>query len=252
MKILIIENEGPAANKLQHLLKKIDENIEIVGVTETVEGSVNWLQTMPTPDLILMDIQLDDGISFEIFDTIKVDTPVIFATAYNEYVLQAFKVNSVDYLLKPIEEMALRDALNKFKKVHYKFNEDIIRNLFNDLNKQYKNRFLIKIGTHYRSIAINEVSCFYILERAVFLRTFEGREYSMDHSLDQIQKMIDPDKFFRINRHFIIYIDVITDIVSYSTSRLQLKLDQKNNPVNKDLLVVSREKVREFKKWIDR
>ncbi len=252
MKILIIENEKPAAIKLQYLLEKIDKNISIVGITETVEESINWLLSMPTPDLILIDIQLDDGISFEIFDTIKVNIPVIFTTAYNEFVLQAFKLNSVDYLLKPIEENALYNAINKFKTVHYNFNGESLRLLSQSLNKQYKTRFLIKIGSHFKSIPITEVCCFYFIERSLFVRTFDARAYDIDYSLDQIQKIINPENYFRINRNFIVCINAITDIVSYSSSRLQLKLDQKMNPISKNLLVVSREKVNKFKKWVDR
>ena len=147
MNVLIIENEKPAADKLKRLLQKIDENIAIVGIIETVEGTVNWLQNNPSPDLILIDIQLDDGICFEVFETIQVDTPVIFTTAYNEYALRAFKVNSIDYLLKPIEEIPLRNAINKFKSLHYNntVRNDLLKRLFKELNIGYKNRFLIKI-----------------------------------------------------------------------------------------------------------
>jgi len=252
MNILIIENEKPAADKLRGLLQKIDENIAIVGVIETVEGTVNWLQHNRSPDLILIDIQLDDGLCFEIFETIKVDTPVIFTTAYDEYVLRAFKVNSVDYLLKPIEEDTLRKALDKFKTLHFKLSGDILKQLFGEINKQYKNRFLIKIGLHYRSIQVNEICCFYILERATFIRTFSGKEYPIDNSLDNLQKIVDPDKFFRINRNCLVYINAISDILSYSSSRLQLRLNEKIRSINEDYLVVSRDKVTEFKKWIDK
>ncbi len=252
MKVLIIENEKPASDKLQSLLNQIDPNIDIVGITESVEESVNWLQSMPSPDLILMDIQLDDGTCFEIFDTIKVDIPVIFTTAFNEFVLRAFKVNSIDYLLKPIEARLLQDALTKFRRVYYKSNENLLRNLFDGFSKQYKNRFLIKIGTHFKSITTKEITCFYIMDRAVFLKTIEGKEYAIDYSLDQIEKIIDPDKFFRLNRHFIAFIDAIADINSYSSSRLQIKMNQNKNVLDKNYMVVSREKVREFKKWIDK
>jgi len=251
MNILIVENERPAADKLQGILARIDEDIEVVGITETVEQSVNWLQDMARPDLILMDIQLDDGTCFEIFDTIRVDVPVIFTTAYNDYVLQAFKVNSVDYILKPIVENELLDALNKFKTVHCKLNEETIRDLFKELHKQYKTRFLIKIGSRYKSVSINEICCFHIVERAVFVNTYDGKEYAIDYSLDHIQKIIDPNKYFRLNRNCIVCIDAITDIVSFSSSRLQLKLHTKN-AIDKSSLVVSRDKVRVFKKWIDR
>lgn len=252
MNILIVENEKPAADKLRHLLRKIDVNISIVAVIETVEGTVNWLQNNPSPDLILIDIQLDDGLCFEIFETMRVDTPIIFTTAYDEYVLRAFKVNSIDYLLKPIEEDALRKALDKYKTLHYNLSAEILKQLLSDTDKQYKNRFLIRIGSHYKSVQVNEICCFYILERSTFIRTFSGKEYPVDYSLDQLQKTVDPEKFFRINRNCLVYINAIGDIIGYSSSRLQLKLNEKIPPVNEDYLVVSRDKVSDFKKWMDR
>jgi DNA-binding LytR/AlgR family response regulator len=252
MDILIIENEIPAAEKLVRLLHKIDANNTIVDILDTVEGSVNWLQNNPSPDLILLDIQLDDGICFEIFETIKVTVPIIFTTAFDDYVLRAFKVNSVDYLLKPIEEEALHQALNKFKAFHLKQPDDLFKQLFFELNRQYKNRFLIKVGVHYKSIPVNEIGCFYILERAVFARTLSGKDYPVDHSLDYLQKIIDPEKFFRINRNCIIGIHCISDILSYSSSRLQLRINEKIHNTDDGFLVVSREKVGEFKKWIDK
>jgi DNA-binding LytR/AlgR family response regulator len=252
MNILIVENEKPAADKLGRLLQKIDVNISIAGIIETVEGTVNWFQNNPSPDLILLDIQLDDGLCFEIFETIKISTPVIFTTAYDEYVLRAFKVNSIDYLLKPIEEEPLRKALDKFKSLRYNLSADILKQLFSDTDKQYKNRFLIKIGSRYRSIQLNEICCFYILERSTFIRTFSGKEYSVDYSLDQLQKTVDPYKFFRINRNCLVYINAISDILSYSSSRLQLRLNEKIQSIDDDYLVVSRDKVSDFKKWMDR
>jgi DNA-binding LytR/AlgR family response regulator len=251
MKILIVEDEKPASDKLVYLLLKIDNALEVVGIIETVEGTINYLQNNPSPDLILMDIQLDDGVCFEIFETIKVNIPVIFTTAYNEYALQAFKVNSVDYLLKPIEEGLLQQAIDKFKTIHFNNYKNIgtVTKLFNEYNKQFKTRFLIKVGSHYKSILVNDICSFYILERSTFLNTFSGQNYAVDDSLENLQKILNPDKFFRINRNYLINIDSITDIISYSSSRLILKL--KNNSNNPEL-VVSREKVSEFKRWIDK
>ena len=232
-------------------LKNLQERIVLLSIIETVEGSVNYLQNNPLPDLILMDVQLDDGVCFEIFETIKVNTPVIFTTAYNEYALQAFKVNSVDYLLKPIEEGLLQQAIDKFKTIHFKDNQNInaVTQLLTEYRKQFKTRFLVKIGSHYKSILLNDISNFYIFERATFIYSFSGHNYAIDDSLDNLQKMLDPDKFFRINRNYLINIDAITDIVSYSSSRLVVKLN--NNPTNEDL-IISREKVSEFKQWIDK
>jgi len=250
MKILIIENEKPAADKLSRLLKNIDKNIEIIGISETVEDSVNILQSVSKPDLILMDIQLDDGLCFEIFETIKVNIPIIFTTAFNNYMLEAFKVNSVDYLLKPIKEDELCFAIEKFKSIHYSsYKEEIFHQLLREINKEYKNRFLIKVGDHYKSITEKEIACFYILEKAVFINTNDDKNYSIDYSLDYLQNIINPAVFFRINRNCIINIDQIADILSYSSSRLKVKL--KNSKSLYDL-IVSKEKVKGFKKWIDK
>lgn len=251
MNILVIENEKPAADKLVRLLMKIDHKINVLGVIETVEDAINRLGETPLPDLILMDIQLDDGICFEIFDTIKVDIPVIFTTAYDEYTLRAFKVNSIDYLLKPVGEDLLRSALEKFLKLHGDndpFKRDFKQLMF-EFRNQYKSRFLIKIGDKYRSVPVSEISHFHISDRNVFLSDQLGKDYGIDYSLEQLQTMLDSRKFIRINRECIVNIDSITLMHSYSSSRLQLTL--KNFEKN-ELFVVSREKVAEFKKWIDR
>jgi DNA-binding LytR/AlgR family response regulator len=252
MNVLIVENEKPASEKLQRLLKQTDESVAIAGVTETVEATVNWLLGNPAPDLIFMDIQLDDGICFELFDTIKVETPVIFTTAYNEYALQAFRVNSVDYLLKPIEEEALIQAMDKYRNYHSNIHGESLKQLLSELNRQFRNRFLIKIGSHFRSVQVKDVCFFYIVERAAFLRTLSGKEYPMEASLDYIQKSLDPEKFFRINRNCLLNIDAISDIISYSSSRLQIKLIDKITSPDESYLVVSREKVSLFKRWIDK
>ena len=252
MNILVIENERPAAEKMVKMLKKADRSINVLGIIETVEEAINRLQVKPDPDLIMMDIQLDDGLCFEIFETISVDIPVIFTTAYDEYTLRAFKVNSVDYLLKPVDENALLSALGKFKKLHYDekdpFKKDF-RQLINEFRNQYKSRFLIKFGEKFRSVITSEISHFHINERNLFLTDYNGKDYGIDYSLEQLQDMLDPRKFFRINRECIVSIDSIALMYSYSSSRLQLTL---KNQQQSDLFVVSRDKVTEFKKWVDR
>lgn len=251
MKVLIIENEKPAAEKISRLLKKIDKNIIIVSVIETVEGTINWIQENPEPDLILMDIQLDDGLCFEIFETIHLEIPVIFTTAYDDYTLKAFKVNSVDYLLKPVEEAPLSIAINKFKNVY--FNKSYRAFDYQQLNSGfaagYKSRFLVKAGIRYKSILVSQISHFHICERNVFLKTFQGIDYGIDYSLEKLQGIIDPDIFFRINRNCIVSIHVITEMLSYSSSRLELVI---KNEDRTELFVVSRDKVSEFKRWIDK
>jgi DNA-binding LytR/AlgR family response regulator len=251
MNVLVIENEHPAADKIVRLLKKIDKSIAVIDVIETVEEAINRLQEKPQPDLILMDIQLDDGLCFEIFDTISVDIPVIFTTAYDEYTLKAFKVNSIDYLLKPIDEESLRSAINKYKKLNADkdpFRRDF-RQLLHDFRNQYKSRFLIKIGDKFRSVPSGEISHFHINERSVFINDYQGKDYGIDYSLEQLQDMLDPRKFFRINRECIVNIDSITLMYSYSSNRLQLTLKNKEKS---DLFIVSRDKVTDFKRWVDR
>jgi DNA-binding LytR/AlgR family response regulator len=251
MKVLIVENERPAAERVIRLLNSIDSNITVPAVTETVESTVNWLRTNDEPELILMDIMLDDGLCFEIFETVKVDIPVIFITAFDDYTLKAFKVNSVDYLLKPVEESSMRAALQKFRRYHSIADRDkyMFENLLKEFTPVHKTRFLVKAGTRYRSIPVTEIKFFHIAERNVFLRDSTGKDYGLDYSLDKVQKLLKPDKFFRINRDCIINIESASVIQSYSSSRLQITVaNEKEN----DLFVVSREKVSEFKRWIDR
>lgn len=249
MKILIIEDEKPAAQKLERLLVEIDSSIEIVNVIESVEETINWLEQHSSPDLIMMDIQLSDGLCFEIFENIEIKTPVIFTTAYDEYALQAFKVNSVDYLLKPVDPYALSKALHKFKTVHSRNDLSAVEKLIHQFQPKTKERFLIKIGEHFRSVQTSEIRCFYILERCTFIYTYKDKSYPIDYSLDQIEKLVDPAKFFRTNRNFIISITAVKDIIAYSSSRL--KIIMKDSPDEDDILV-SRERVKAFKEWMDR
>ena len=251
MNILIVENEKPAAERLIRLLSDIDKSISVLNVIETVEETINRIREAPLPDLILMDIQLDDGICFEIFETVTVDIPVIFTTAYDEYTLKAFKVNSIDYLLKPIEEELLRAAIAKFRKLYTDndpFKKDF-KQLLYEFRNQYKSRFLIKIGEKFRSVPVTEISHFHINEKSVFLTDFQGKDYGVDYSLDQLQTLLDPRKYFRINRECIINIESVSLMHAYSSSRLQLIV---RGQEKSDLFVVSRDKVSEFKRWIDR
>lgn len=249
MKVLIIEDEQLATQKLKRLLKDIDANIKIVDVLESVEKTTNWLLSNSHPDLIFMDIQLEDGICFEIFEKCKINTPVIFTTAYDEYTLRAFKVNSVDYLLKPIKTDELRNAIAKFNQLHNRLENGKIETIINQLLPKQKERFLIKIGEHYKSIEISDINCFYIEERCNFISDNTGKNYAIDYSLDKIEKIVDPKMFFRINRNMIINFYAIQDILAYSSSRLKLTLSNWNE---KDEILVSRERVVDFKKWMDR
>lgn len=247
MKVVIVEDEALAAEKLAHLLQKADPEIEVVQYLESVEDSINWFQQNPAPDLVFMDIQLDDGISFEIFDVAKIEAPVIFTTAYNEYAIRAFKVNSVDYLLKPIDEPALLAALGKYKK-HFHTAGDIetrIFKAFNQLPAKYKTRFFVKTGLRFQSVPIEKICNFFVEERCSFMKTTEGKTFDLDYSLDQIEKMINPELFFRVNRNFLVNINCIDEIVAYSSSRLKLNS-------GKTEIIVSRDNVGEFKQWMDR
>lgn len=247
MKVVIVEDERLASKRLEQMLKLVEPGIEILQILESVDESVNWFSQNPKPDLIFMDIQLDDGISFEIFDTVKLDAPVIFTTAYNEYAIRAFKVNSVDYLMKPIEQEALETAIRKFKKL-FKGNPDFeekIAKVFGQISPKYKSRFFVKVGVRFISIPVDNICCFFVEERNTFLKTNQDKTYDLDHSLEQLQNMVDPGQFFRINRNYLVNISCINEIFSYSTNRLKLKLGITE-------LIVSREKVADFKKWMDR
>lgn len=250
MKVLIVEDEQPASKKLIRLLGEIDSSIEIVDILESVEQATNWLLNNPHPELIFMDIQLEDGICFEIFKNCTIKTPVIFTTAYDAYPLKAFKVNSVDYLLKPIVLEELKNAIEKFKTVHHqKVDFTKIGSFLNQLHPKTKERFLIKIGEHYRSIQVSRINCFFIKERCNFINVDNGKNYAIDYSLDKVEDIIDTKMFYRVNRNFIINFSAIQDIIAYSSSRLKIIL---TNWTGKDEIVVSRERVAEFKDWMDR
>ncbi len=249
MKVLIIEDEHPASNKLIRLLSEIKPGLEIIEVLTSVEQSINWFLNHPKPDLIFMDIQLEDGICFEIFERIPIDTPVIFTTAYDEYTLKAFKVNSIDYLLKPIDADELKSAIDKFN-WHYKQPfYDRFESIVKQLQPTKKERFLIKIGEHYKSVPTSKINCFYIKERCNFIQVDNGKNYPVDYSLDKIEQLVDSKLFFRINRNFIIHFSAIEDIVAYSSNRLKIVLSSWNE---NDPIVVSRERVTDFKQWMDR
>ncbi|MCC8144852.1 MAG: LytTR family DNA-binding domain-containing protein [Bacteroidales bacterium] len=250
MKVLIIEDERPASQKLIRLLKEADPEIVVTDVLRSVEQSVNWFSENQSYELIFMDIQLEDGLCFEIFEKARIEIPVIFTTAYDKYALKAFKVNSIDYLLKPVNPEELRNALNKFNAVHrtkqdYSKYESVIQQLpFHN-----KERFLIKIGERYISILTSDISCFYTFERSVFLHTRTGKSYPIDYSLDKIEQLVDSRLFLRINRNFIVNYYSIGDMIAYSSNRIKIILE---NWKEKEDILVSRERVPYFKKWMDR
>ena len=250
MRILIIEDEMPAANRMIRLLQQLFPAGEFLERLDTVSRAVRWFGENPPPDLIFCDIQLADGISFEIFEKVKVTAPVIFTTAFDQYAIKAFQVNAIDYLLKPIDPVELAKAVDKFKSQQLKpaLDIDALRGLLQLEKKVFKSRFLVRFGEKIQSIAVEEVAFFFSEERVTFLQTKEGKKYVLDATLEQVESQIDPEVFFRINRKYLCRVDAVDEVLTYSNSRLKVKL--KNCP-DHDILI-SREKVGEFKEWLDR
>jgi two-component system, LytTR family, response regulator LytT len=257
MKILIVEDEELAVKKLQKTLAGVEPNAEVVAVTDSILSTVNWLDENPAPDLILMDIELSDGQSFEIFNQATIKSPVIFTTSYDEYALKAFKVNSVDYLLKPIQKEDLEAALKKLKNMKelYKSDEakpDVsIDNLVKELQqklqpKEYRKRFLVKHAQKLVSIETDEIAYFFSDGRLNFFKTFDNKKFVVDYTMDDLEDMLDPAKYFRISRSFYISVNSVDQIHDYFGNRLLLHL----KPVVDKESIVSREKVTDFKKWM--
>jgi DNA-binding LytR/AlgR family response regulator len=248
MKCLIVEDEKVAAERLKQMINSYDTSIEILAVTQSITKSVEWFNAHPEPDLVFMDIQLSDGLSFEIFEQIESKFPVIFTTAYDEYALRAFKHNSIDYLLKPITPEELKTAVDKYRKQKSAaYPQHVFDSMLQSMTQKYKSKFLIKVGEHLRVIPVTDIQCFYSMEKAVFLQNRQGRDYAVNYSLDQLEELLDPGKFYRVNRKYIIAFNSIKDIISYSNSRLQLRLETNNS----DDLIVSRERVQKFRQWLE-
>lgn len=249
MNCLIIEDEKIAAKRLIDLIHKYDASIEVLGVEQSIKGSVEWLNSHSTPDLVFIDIQLSDGLSFEIFEQIEARFPLIFCTAFDEYALRAFKLNSIDYLLKPIAPDELGAAIDKFKSQNQQadYPQHVFDSILKNFTQNFKSKFVIKVGEHLRVIPITETQCFFSMEKAVFLQNRDGRDYAVNYSLDQLEELLDPAKFFRISRKYLVAFDSIKDIISYSNSRLQLRLHSNDS----DDLVVSRERVQKFRQWLE-
>ena len=248
MKILIIEDENLAAKRLIKLVKEQLPDAEIFGNLDTITASVEWLKNNTEPDLIFLDIQLADGISFEIFEKVRVKSPIIFCTAYDQYAIKAFKLNSIDYLLKPIDPQDLIQALNKFK-AGLKTPEITLEQLTTLLlpnQKTYKTRFLVKSGDRIQTVDIQEIRYFFSEDKLTLLQTKEGKKFVIDYILDEIEELVDPQFFFRLNRKYISAIHAIKSIHTYSNTRLKILLE---NSDDNDILV-SREKVATFKAWL--
>jgi DNA-binding LytR/AlgR family response regulator len=255
MKVLIIEDEAPAARRLQQLLEAHDPTIQVIAVLDSIEDAVQWLKDSPHPELIFMDIMLADGQSFEIFEHVEVRVPIIFTTAYDEYAIRAFKVNSIDYLLKPIEPLLLAQALNKYRFISQSpgnFRE-IMESLLNqtkgaDAQPAFKNRFLIRSGAQLISVEAREVAWFSFEDKLTFLHTTKQKRYVLDHTLDELEKLVDPYLFFRLNRQYITSFSAIKSIHNYFNSKLKVYLTSEMETG----IVVSKEKAGALRLWLNR
>ncbi|MFX0556685.1 LytR/AlgR family response regulator transcription factor [Maribacter sp. CXY002] len=251
MNVIIIEDEKPAARRLGRLLSELE--VEVSTMLHSVEESIAWFKENQHPDLIFLDIQLSDGLSFEIFDIVEVKSAIIFTTAYDEYALQAFKLNSIDYLLKPIDDEELESAVNKYRSLKPEFKklsldfEDIKNLLVNPIEREFKKRFTAKVGQHLKIINADEVECFYSENKGTYAATTDGRNYLLDTTLEHLENELEPKIFFRVSRRHYININHIKDIISYTNSRLQIKL----NTFSEQEIIVSRERVKDFKLWLE-
>ncbi|EMR03616.1 LytR/AlgR family response regulator transcription factor [Cesiribacter andamanensis] len=259
MKVLLVEDEKLAADRLEKLIRRLEPQADIVGRATSVQSACDWLEQHGAPELAFLDIQLGDGLSFEIFERCPLQCPVIFTTAYDAYALKAFKLNSIDYLLKPIEEEELEGAFKKFHQWQGSRAANstaalplpdpmALERTRLQLSRQYKQRFLIRLGEQLHAIPVEEILYFWNEEKATFLTTTAGRRYLVDYSLNQLEELLDPALFFRINRQQMLRLESIKNIIAYSGSRLKVVLQYAET---KEALV-SRERVNEFKAWLDR
>jgi len=253
MTALIVEDEKPAAEHLVRLLHECDHDLSVLHITDSVSQTVRWFKNNHVPDIMFLDIQLADGLSFEIFKQVDIQCPVIFTTAFEEYAIRAFKVNSVDYLLKPIGLNELNFALGKFREqnIQPSSNNLLGKNLemlMQMMTKQYKSRYIVNIGPRIKAIESTHISCFFSLEKSTFLCTDTGKTYDISYSLDQLEAQLDPRQFFRISRKHIVNIEAIQEIIAYSSSRLRLVLNGSDN----ENIIVSRRKISDFKEWLEK
>lgn len=255
MKVLIIEDEELTARKLKRLLAAVEPQAEVLQTMGSIETSVTWLKANPCPDLILMDIELSDGKSFEIFQQYPLDCPVIFTTAYDEYAIRAFKCYSIDYLLKPIKEEDLRKALDKFKKLKTVFNgagdalqtiHKLLAQLRPPASSAYRERFMIKQGQKLQHIAVEEVAYFFSKHKISFIKTYGGHEWMLDYTMDEIVQMLDPNRFFRLNRQIIAALTAVEKVHLHFNQKLLIQL----HPPFTEEVIVSRERAKDFRRWL--
>ncbi|PWD97845.1 LytR/AlgR family response regulator transcription factor [Marinilabilia rubra] len=250
MKVLIIEDEQVAAEKMENMLSEIDPAIQVQDRLGSVKESVSWF-SKNSADIVFMDIQLSDGICFDIFERVSVNTPVIFTTAYDQYAIKAFEVNSVSYLLKPIRLKDLREALEKFKSLKHSLSMDL-QSLVAQLKGNeppFRKRFLIQIGEKIKKIEVEEIAYFYAQEKGVYLKLFKGNSYPVEFSLDKLENILDPEHFFRVNRKFLVNMKAIQNMTAYSRGRIKVEL---NPPMHDGFeVIVSIDRVYGFRRWLN-
>jgi two-component system, LytTR family, response regulator LytT len=252
MNILIIEDEQLAQERLQIIIKEYDPSINVVGCLESVEETVNWLNTKPHPDLILLDIHLSDGQSFEIFKRTQTQKPIIFITAYENYAVDAFRLFSIDYILKPVTAEALTSAINKYKSLSHIFTPADYRLLMEQLkdssSTNYRNRFLAKVGQRLFFIPAADVAYFAADNKIVFLIDREGNRFVINNTMEKLEAELNPKDFFRLNRKIIVHADAIDQVKPCHSNRLKLQV---KGVAASEEMIISRERVQEFKQWAD-
>ncbi len=250
MNVLIIEDEKLAAEKLESMLRETDPEIKVLAKLGSIKESVKWL-FQNSADLIFLDIQLSDGISFSIFEQVAVSTPVIFTTAYDQYAIKAFEVNSISYLLKPIRKSDLADSLQKYRNLKSAFGIDFdtLLDQMQGRQPEFRKRFLIQIGEKIKKVEVKEIAYFYVLDKGCYLRTHQGSNYPVDYTLDKLETMIDPSAFFRINRKYLVNMEAISNMVAYSRGRVKLELKPKAD--DEFDTIVSIDRSAGFKKWLN-
>lgn len=253
IKTLIIEDEKAAEEQLRRIIEQHFPEIKVMDCIDSIENTIQWFAKNQEPELILMDIQLADGLSFEIFNHVNFSCPVIFTTAYEEYTLKAFKVNSIDYILKPVNKESLEFALEKYKKFSPSYNsgtelKNNIEEAIKMLVSGHKKRFVVTAGKQIKSIETKNIICFYSLEKATFLMDTEKRSYDINYFLGQLEKILNPSKFFRVNRKYMINIDHILDMVYYSKRKIRIRM----KGLDEEEIFVSRNRINDFKNWLEK
>jgi DNA-binding LytR/AlgR family response regulator len=254
MKVVIVEDEHLTAERIRTLLGKIDPGIEVMATLDSVRSAVAWFGVNENPDLVLMDIQLADGVSFDIFEQVKIENPVIFITAYQEYAIRAFKVNSVDYLLKPVTEEALGAAIEKY--THFFMHKEsppvvsleLLSTIRQMIRKPYKTRFMVRVGDRIKSLEVDQILYFYSFQKGTYLHTEDNRNYVVEFTLETLMDMLDPALFFRINRRYLISHRAIGGMIALSGNKLKIELLHHGD----DDIYISRDRLSGFKEWLDR